>query len=54
MERGRVGTDGQSKTKMFKDAAAAKKEYDKLITEKTGKGYTAIRVSGTFPAGNRS
>jgi predicted DNA-binding WGR domain protein len=37
---GRIGTDGQSKTKTFKDAAAAKKEYDKLIAEKTSKGYT--------------
>jgi DNA ligase len=36
---GRIGTDGQSKTKTFKDEAAAKKEYDKLIEEKTGKGY---------------
>ena len=36
---GRIGTDGQSKTKTFKDEAAAKKEYDKLIAEKTGKGY---------------
>ena len=36
---GKIGTDGQSKTKPFKDEAAAKKEYDKLIEEKTGKGY---------------
>jgi predicted DNA-binding WGR domain protein len=36
---GKIGTDGQSKTKQFKDEAAAKKEYDKLIEEKTGKGY---------------
>lgn len=36
---GKIGTDGQSKTKPFKDEAAAKKEYDKLIAEKTGKGY---------------
>lgn len=36
---GRLGTDGQSKTKTFKDEAAAKKEYDKLIEEKTEKGY---------------
>jgi len=36
---GRLGTDGQSKTKTFKDEAAAKKEADKLIAEKTGKGY---------------
>jgi predicted DNA-binding WGR domain protein len=37
---GRVGTDGQSKTKTFKDAVAAKKEGDKLIAEKISKGYT--------------
>jgi predicted DNA-binding WGR domain protein len=37
---GRIGTAGQSKTKKSKDAAAAKKEYDKLIAEKTNKGYT--------------
>jgi uncharacterized protein (TIGR02996 family) len=36
---GKIGTDGQSKEKPFADAAAAKKEYDKLIKEKTGKGY---------------
>lgn len=36
---GRQGTDGQSKTKTFADSAAAKKEFDKLIKEKTEKGY---------------
>jgi DNA ligase-1 len=36
---GRIGTDGQSKTKTFKDEAAAQKEYDKLVEEKTEKGY---------------
>ena len=36
---GRIGTGGQSKTKDFADAAKAKAEYDKLIKEKTGKGY---------------
>ena len=36
---GRIGTDGQSKTKAFKDEDAAKSEADKLIREKTGKGY---------------
>lgn len=36
---GKIGTDGQSKTKTFKDEAAAQKEADKLIQEKTGKGY---------------
>jgi predicted DNA-binding WGR domain protein len=37
---GRIGTDGQSKAKTFKDAATAKREHDKLIAEKTSKGYT--------------
>ncbi len=36
---GRIGTAGQSKTKSFGDAAAAQKEMDKLVREKTGKGY---------------
>lgn len=36
---GRIGTAGQSKSKTFADAAKAKTEYDKLVTEKTGKGY---------------
>jgi DNA ligase-1 len=36
---GRIGTKGQTKTKTFADAAAVQKEADKLIAEKTGKGY---------------
>jgi predicted DNA-binding WGR domain protein len=40
---GRIGTDGQTKTKTFGDAAAANKERDKLIKEKTGKGYVLKR-----------
>ncbi len=36
---GRAGTDGQSKTKAFADAAAAKKDFDKLVSEKLKKGY---------------
>lgn len=36
---GRIGADGQSKTKPFKDDAAAEKEVVKLVAEKTGKGY---------------
>lgn len=36
---GRVGTDGQSKTKEFADEASANKEYEKLVAEKTKKGY---------------
>ena len=37
---GRIGTTGQSKSKQFADAAKAKAEYDKLVAEKTGKGYS--------------
>jgi DNA ligase-1 len=36
---GRIGTSGQSQTKSFGDHAAAKSHADKLIAEKTGKGY---------------
>ena len=39
---GRNGTNGQSSTKSFADAAAAQKHADKLIVEKTGKGYVAV------------
>lgn len=36
---GRIGTDGQSKTKSFDSEAQAENEYNKLIAEKTSKGY---------------
>lgn len=36
---GRTGTNGQTQTKTFPDGAAATKHADKLIQEKTGKGY---------------
>jgi len=36
---GKIGTGGQTKTKSFPDETKAKKEYDKLLAEKTGKGY---------------
>jgi DNA ligase 1 len=36
---GKIGTDGQSKTKTFGDATRAQAEADKLIEEKSGKGY---------------
>lgn len=36
---GKIGTAGQTKPKEFADEAKAKKEYDKLLAEKTGKGY---------------
>ena len=36
---GRIGTDGQAKTKDFADEGAARRDADKLIEEKTKKGY---------------
>ncbi|MCB9686452.1 MAG: WGR domain-containing protein [Alphaproteobacteria bacterium] len=39
---GRIGTNGQSQTKDFPTAAKASAEHDKLIKEKTGKGYSEI------------
>lgn len=36
---GKIGTDGQSTTKSFDDDAKAIKEMEKLIAEKTKKGY---------------
>ena len=36
---GRIGTNGQTQTKSFSDADAATKHAEKLIAEKTGKGY---------------
>lgn len=39
---GRIGSDGQSKTKLFDDAATATKEAEKLIRSKTKKGYELV------------
>ena len=36
---GRIGTAGQGKTKAFANEAAAAKQVEKLIAEKTGEGY---------------
>jgi predicted DNA-binding WGR domain protein len=36
---GKIGTDGQTSTKEWDDEERAKKEYDKLVGEKTKKGY---------------
>jgi predicted DNA-binding WGR domain protein len=36
---GRIGSDGQTKTKSFAGPAQAAREADQLIEEKTGKGY---------------
>jgi DNA ligase-1 len=37
---GRIGSDGQTKTKSFSDEAGAREHADELIEEKTGKGYS--------------
>lgn len=42
---GRIGTAGQSQTKPFADAGKAKAALDKLVKEKTGKGYTEASVA---------
>jgi uncharacterized protein (TIGR02996 family) len=44
---GKIGTAGQSQTKTFKDAAAAQAEADKLIKEKTKKGYAETTPKAT-------
>jgi DNA ligase-1 len=36
---GKIGTPGRETRKSFPDEAKAQKEYDKLVAEKTGKGY---------------
>lgn len=36
---GKIGTSGRETRKAFADAEKTKKEYDKLVAEKTGKGY---------------
>jgi predicted DNA-binding WGR domain protein len=43
---GKIGTAGQQTLKEFDNAAAAKKEYDKLIHEKTKKGYVEGGAGG--------
>ncbi|EMI16331.1 WGR domain-containing protein [Rhodopirellula maiorica SM1] len=47
---GRVGTSGQSQTKDFDDAAAAKKSFDKLVQQKVKKGYSDSDVTATSAA----
>lgn len=42
---GRLGTDGQTQTKQFDDAAAAQQHADKLIKSKTSKGYQEVSLA---------
>lgn len=39
---GRIGTNGQEQTKTFDDATKARKDYDKLVAQKTAKGYVEV------------
>jgi predicted DNA-binding WGR domain protein len=39
---GRIGTAGQTQTKTFLDPATAAKHAEKLIREKTAKGYQEV------------
>src|SRR4051812_3448874 len=41
---GRIGTNGQTQTKAFDDEKKATAELDKLVKEKTKKGYAEIAV----------
>ena len=41
---GKAGTSGQAQQKTFATAEAAKKEHDKLIAEKTKKGYVEVQA----------
>src|SRR4051812_44000123 len=43
---GRIGTEGQTLTKSFANEDAARKEMEKLIKEKLGKGYVDSAGSG--------
>jgi uncharacterized protein (TIGR02996 family) len=45
---GKIGSDGQSTPKAYKSAGEAKAEHDKLVAEKTKKGYQLVR--GAAPA----
>ena len=47
---GRLGTDGQVKTKAFADAAKAAASAEKLIAEKLAKGYTEAGTATPPPA----
>ena len=42
---GRIGTDGQVKTKKLPSSAAAAKEAEKLVRQKVGKGYRQVKAT---------
>ncbi len=47
---GRLGTDGQTKTKAFASAEVARREADKMIASKTKKGYAKVSSGGANAA----
>src|SRR5688500_17372173 len=51
---GRIGTNGQAQTKSFTSAAAAKAEHDKLVAEKTKKGYREVAAPAGAAAAPRA
>ncbi|HSI83368.1 MAG TPA: DUF4132 domain-containing protein [Candidatus Methylacidiphilales bacterium] len=48
---GRIGTSGQAQEKTFASDVIAKKEYDKLVTEKQKKGYNEVGTASTGSVG---
>lgn len=46
---GKIGSAGQKKLKKLASPEAAQKEMDKLIREKTGKGYEEVALKGIKP-----
>lgn len=46
---GKIGTEGKSTTKSFDSAEKAQKEYDKLVKQKTKKGYVLVDAGGDTP-----
>jgi uncharacterized protein (TIGR02996 family) len=51
---GKIGAKGQTQTKSFGDDARARKEHDKLVAEKLGKGYVETTVgTGSTSANDR-
>lgn len=46
---GKIGTNGQTQTKSFPTEEKAKSERDKLVREKTGKGYVEITGDAAAP-----
>jgi predicted DNA-binding WGR domain protein len=46
---GRLGTAGQSQTKSFETKEKCQKESDKLIAEKTKKGYKELGSKAVMP-----